>query len=345
MLNLSRLSDSPSLLLCVVTPQMEHILFPAVRLMLSPPRTMATDGTLLQIADLHDLYKVRRYPSKRLLFSCVLLVDSFSLHLSRYLNDAKANTLEANRERRRWGGHQGGKIRYLRMSVWAEERYLRREEREGEREREIGKNERKSERERDRIEKWRKIQRDHEWCRGIVYDLLYVCVNKSTKATAQWRFGGWFINTTVCCVVYNNIIRDPTGHKQHQFTPLPLLPVHIFTLKRSLFSCRSSMHEPFLNTCTCVYVCLLSFDLLDQWIIRNQEDSSLWDWAGREHLPNPLPLLQKSERRCYGLSDSHHRLRQEVDEKSDCIRERERRGGGGRESECNINFKREWTTL
>ena len=36
----------------------EHVLFPAFRSGLVPPRRFAEDGTLLQVADLHDLYKV-----------------------------------------------------------------------------------------------------------------------------------------------------------------------------------------------------------------------------------------------------------------------------------------------
>ena len=36
----------------------EHVLFPAFRCGLVPPSRFADDGTLLQVADLHDLYKV-----------------------------------------------------------------------------------------------------------------------------------------------------------------------------------------------------------------------------------------------------------------------------------------------
>ncbi|XP_065885951.1 DNA mismatch repair protein Mlh1-like [Dysidea avara] len=36
----------------------EHVIFPAFRTELVPPRQMAEDGSVLQIADLHDLYKV-----------------------------------------------------------------------------------------------------------------------------------------------------------------------------------------------------------------------------------------------------------------------------------------------
>ena len=36
----------------------EHVIFPALRSDFLPPKKMATDGSLLQIADLHDLYKV-----------------------------------------------------------------------------------------------------------------------------------------------------------------------------------------------------------------------------------------------------------------------------------------------
>lgn len=36
----------------------EHIIFPAFRAELIPPRQMAEDGSVLQIADLHELYKV-----------------------------------------------------------------------------------------------------------------------------------------------------------------------------------------------------------------------------------------------------------------------------------------------
>ena len=36
----------------------EHVIFPALRSDLVPQKKMATDGSLLQIADLHDLYKV-----------------------------------------------------------------------------------------------------------------------------------------------------------------------------------------------------------------------------------------------------------------------------------------------
>jgi len=36
----------------------EHVIFPAFRTELIPPRQMAEDGSVLQIADLHDLYKV-----------------------------------------------------------------------------------------------------------------------------------------------------------------------------------------------------------------------------------------------------------------------------------------------
>jgi hypothetical protein len=41
-------------------PKVEHVVYPAVRLMFAPPRALATDGTLLQIADLHELYKVSK---------------------------------------------------------------------------------------------------------------------------------------------------------------------------------------------------------------------------------------------------------------------------------------------
>ena len=37
---------------------MEHIIFPALKRDFIPPRKMAEDGSILQIADLHDLYKV-----------------------------------------------------------------------------------------------------------------------------------------------------------------------------------------------------------------------------------------------------------------------------------------------
>ena len=36
----------------------EHVVFPALRTEFVPQKKMATDGSLLQIADLHDLYKV-----------------------------------------------------------------------------------------------------------------------------------------------------------------------------------------------------------------------------------------------------------------------------------------------
>ena len=36
----------------------EHVLLPALRQYFSPPNTMATNGSVLQIADLHELYKV-----------------------------------------------------------------------------------------------------------------------------------------------------------------------------------------------------------------------------------------------------------------------------------------------
>ena len=36
----------------------EHVIFPALRSDFLPPKKMAADGSLLQIADLHDLYKV-----------------------------------------------------------------------------------------------------------------------------------------------------------------------------------------------------------------------------------------------------------------------------------------------
>ena len=36
----------------------EHVIFPALRTDFIPPRKMAEDGSILQIADLHDLYKV-----------------------------------------------------------------------------------------------------------------------------------------------------------------------------------------------------------------------------------------------------------------------------------------------
>jgi len=36
----------------------EHILLPALGLYFSPPNIMATNGSVLQIADLHELYKV-----------------------------------------------------------------------------------------------------------------------------------------------------------------------------------------------------------------------------------------------------------------------------------------------
>ena len=37
---------------------MEHVIFPALRVDLTPPKEMADDGSILQIADLHELYKV-----------------------------------------------------------------------------------------------------------------------------------------------------------------------------------------------------------------------------------------------------------------------------------------------
>ena len=36
----------------------EHVIFPALRADLVAQKNMATDGSILQIADLHDLYKV-----------------------------------------------------------------------------------------------------------------------------------------------------------------------------------------------------------------------------------------------------------------------------------------------
>jgi len=36
----------------------EHVIFPALRMDFIPTRKMAEDGSILQIADLHDLYKV-----------------------------------------------------------------------------------------------------------------------------------------------------------------------------------------------------------------------------------------------------------------------------------------------
>lgn len=36
----------------------EHVIFPALKSDFIPPRKMADDGSILQIADLHDLYKV-----------------------------------------------------------------------------------------------------------------------------------------------------------------------------------------------------------------------------------------------------------------------------------------------
>ena len=36
----------------------EHVIFPALRANLVAQKNMATDGSILQIADLHDLYKV-----------------------------------------------------------------------------------------------------------------------------------------------------------------------------------------------------------------------------------------------------------------------------------------------
>ena len=37
---------------------MEHVIFPALKTDFIPPRKMAEDGSILQIADLHELYKV-----------------------------------------------------------------------------------------------------------------------------------------------------------------------------------------------------------------------------------------------------------------------------------------------
>ena len=37
---------------------MEYVVFPALKSDFIPPRKMAEDGSFLQIADLHDLYKV-----------------------------------------------------------------------------------------------------------------------------------------------------------------------------------------------------------------------------------------------------------------------------------------------
>ena len=37
---------------------MEHVIFPALKTDFIPQRKMAEDGTVLQIADLHELYKV-----------------------------------------------------------------------------------------------------------------------------------------------------------------------------------------------------------------------------------------------------------------------------------------------
>jgi len=36
----------------------EHVIFPTLKTDFLPPRKMAEDGSILQIADLHDLYKV-----------------------------------------------------------------------------------------------------------------------------------------------------------------------------------------------------------------------------------------------------------------------------------------------
>lgn len=36
----------------------EHVILPALRSKLSPPCSLAQDGSILQIADLHELYKV-----------------------------------------------------------------------------------------------------------------------------------------------------------------------------------------------------------------------------------------------------------------------------------------------
>ncbi len=36
----------------------EHIVYPALRHMFAPPARFATDKSIVQIADLHDLYKV-----------------------------------------------------------------------------------------------------------------------------------------------------------------------------------------------------------------------------------------------------------------------------------------------
>ena len=36
----------------------EHVIFPTLKTDFIPPRKMAEDGSILQIADLHDLYKV-----------------------------------------------------------------------------------------------------------------------------------------------------------------------------------------------------------------------------------------------------------------------------------------------
>ena len=36
----------------------EHVVYPAVRSVLQPPKSSAEDASLLQIANLHDLYKV-----------------------------------------------------------------------------------------------------------------------------------------------------------------------------------------------------------------------------------------------------------------------------------------------
>ena len=36
----------------------EHVIYPALRATLQPPKSISEDGTVLQIANLHELYKV-----------------------------------------------------------------------------------------------------------------------------------------------------------------------------------------------------------------------------------------------------------------------------------------------
>jgi DNA mismatch repair protein MLH1 len=36
----------------------QHVLFPSMRLFLKPPKSMATDGTFVQVASLEKLYKI-----------------------------------------------------------------------------------------------------------------------------------------------------------------------------------------------------------------------------------------------------------------------------------------------